>query len=360
MDTIKKKKVLFFLQSGVGGAERMTVAIAKSLDVSKFNVIFYLLERSSGSSITDFIPKEYTIKNLPKAFRFKLVKQLEQVLQSEKPDIVFSSIFFINIRLLTLSVFHRKIKFIIRNDNYLYTLSKFQRLIVYSTYWRADSIIAQTDEMGKELYNLPLLNKNRVKVLQNPIDVQRIDPLANEASPYTNIDKVKYVASGRFFPEKGFDILVKAFSIVISKQPNSELFIVGNTQGNCANYFQTILKLIETLGIKDKVHCVGYQKNPYKYVRNANCFVLSSRNEGLPNVLIEALYLGTPVAACTCIPVISRIVAEGKTGFLAESENVESLAEAMLNAAKLGRVQSTYKSAKIEDFAQLFNDPNID
>lgn len=356
METIKKKKVLFFLQSGVGGAERMTVNIAKSLDISRFEVIFYVLERPLGlSTITDFIPNGYIIKKLPKAFGFKLVKQLKNVLLIEKPDIVFASIFYINIRLLTLSIFYRKIKFIIRNDNYLYTLSLFQRLIVYATYWRANSVIAQTDEMGKELFNIPLLDKNKIKILQNPIDVQRIDLLAQDASPYTNNNMIRYVASGRFFPEKGFDILVKAFSIVTSKQPNSELFIVGNTQGNCANYYQTILELIEALGIKNKVHCVGFQKNPYIYVKNADCFVLSSRNEGLPNVLIEALYLGTPVAASTCIPVISRIVAEGKTGFLAESGNPQSLAKAMLNAVQLGRIHSTYKSAKIEDFAQLFN-----
>lgn len=352
----KRKKCLFFLQSGVGGAERMTVTIARALDISNFEVIFYVLERPLGSStITDFIPSSYTIKELPKAFGFKLLRQLEHVLQIENPDIVFASMFYINIRLLTLSILHRKIKFIIRNDNYLYTLSQFQRLIVYATYWRANFIIAQTNEMGEELFNIPLLNKNKIKVLQNPIDTQRIDLLAQENSPYTNNGMIKYVASGRFFHEKGFDILVKAFSLVTFKQPNSELFIVGNNQGNCINYYQTILELIETLGIKNKVHCVGFQKNPYIYVKNADCFVLSSRNEGLPNVLIEALYLGTPAAASTCIPVISRIVAEGKTGYLAESENPESLAEAMLKAVQLGRIHSTYKSAKIEDFTLLFN-----
>lgn len=351
-----KKKCLFFLQSGVGGAEKMTVLIAKSLNSLTHNVIFYVLDRPLGSStITDFIPDAYTVNKLPKAYGLKLVKQLEHVLKKEKPDIVFASMFYVNTRLLALSVLHRNIKFIIRNDNYLYTLTKAQKLIVRCTYWLADTIIAQTDEMRNELLHLPFLNKNKIVVLQNPIDTQRIDKQAKELSPYRNTKVIRYVASGRFFHEKGFDILIKAFKLVVEKQSDSELFIVGNNQGNCVAYYQKIQQLIDDLGIQEKVHCVGFQNNPYVYVKNADCFVLSSRNEGLPNVLIEALYLGTPVAATFCIPVIGRIVTEGKTGYLAEPENPQSLACAMLKAPQLGRIHTDYQSARIEDFAQLFN-----
>lgn len=351
-----KTKCLFFLQSGVGGAEKMTVLIAKSLNPLIYEIIFYVLDRPLGSStITDFIPDAYTVNKLPKAYGMKLVKQLEYVLNKEKPDIVFASMFYVNTRLLALSVLHRNIKFIIRNDNYLYTLTKTQRFIVRSTYWLADTIIAQTDEMRNELLHLPFLNKNKIVVLQNPIDTQRIDKQAKEPSPYRDAKEIHYVASGRFFHEKGFDILIKAFKLVIEEQSNSVLYIVGNNQGNCAAYYQKIQQLIDDLGIQEKVHCVGFQNNPYVYVKNADCFVLSSRNEGLPNVLIEALYLGTPVAATFCIPVIGRIVTEGKTGYLAEPENPQSLACAMLKAPQLGRIHTDYQSARIEDFAQLFN-----
>ena len=90
-------------------------------------------------------------------------------------------------------------------------------------------------------------------------------------------------------------------------------------------------------------------------MKNADCFVLSSRNEGLPNVLIEALYIGTPSAACTCIPVIERIVENGKTGYLANSEDFDGLAEAMLNAACLGQIKSTYQSSSIEQVLKYFD-----
>ena len=90
-------------------------------------------------------------------------------------------------------------------------------------------------------------------------------------------------------------------------------------------------------------------------MRNASCFVLSSRSEGLPNALIEAQYIGTPAAACTCIPIIGRIVDEGKTGYLAEVEDYKGLAEAMMKASKLGRIKTTYKSSSFDDFLNVLN-----
>ena len=89
-------------------------------------------------------------------------------------------------------------------------------------------------------------------------------------------------------------------------------------------------------------------------MKNADCFVLSSRNEGLPNVMIEALYLGTPVAAFKCIPVIERIVSEGRTGYLASKENVEELAAAMEKEVTLGRIETTYNANSEEKFRKIF------
>ena len=106
--------------------------------------------------------------------------------------------------------------------------------------------------------------------------------------------------------------------------------------------------------MQDKVHCLGFQSNPYVYVKHADVFVLSSRNEGLPNVLIEALYMSVPVAATTCIPIIERIVEVGKNGFLAESENPISLSNAMIRALELKDIESTYISGSKDDFVSLF------
>lgn len=350
-----KKKVLFFLQSGVGGAERVTVTIAKYLDTTKFEVKFCIVDRPLGKTTIDvFIPAQYSKVRIPNVKGLKQLRALYGVLRCEKPDFVFSSIMHTNTKLLALSVFFPKIKFIVRNNNYVYTLSKKQKFILKYTYCMADVVVAQTEEMKDELIREMNVPEGKIKVLQNPIDVDTIDSMVAHPSPYEENGKIRYVASGRFVPAKGFDVLIRAFDLVKREQADSELFIVGNIDGVCSEYYGSIKKLVRELGLDESVHCLGFQKNPYIYIKNADCFVLSSRNEGLPNVLIEALYLGIPVAATKCIPVILRIVDDTKNGFLAESEDPESLAEAMLKASKLGRITSRYQSACCIDFQNLF------
>ncbi len=350
-----KKKILMFLQSGVGGAERVTVTIAKYLDTNMYDVVFCIIDHPLGKTTIDaFIPERYRKIGVPNVKGFRLLIALYRVLKHERPDVAFSSIMHTNTKLLALSIFFPKIKFIVRNNNYIYTLSKKQKIVLKCTYRKADVVIAQTDEMKSELIREMGVPSKKIRVLQNPVDVDTVESMASQKSPYGNISVKKYVASGRFVHAKGFDVLIRAFNLVKKKEPDSELFIIGNTDGICAEYYETMKKLIQRLGLDGSVHCTGFQRNPYAYIKNADCFVLSSRNEGLPNVLIEALYLHTPVAATKCIPVISRIISDGVNGFLAEPENEDSLASAMLKASKLGRVLNTYKSAKNEEFQRLF------
>ncbi|WP_297702032.1 glycosyltransferase [uncultured Fibrobacter sp.] len=349
-----KKKVLMFLQSGVGGAERVTVTIGKNLDREKFEVSFCLVGDAKGVlNIENFIPKEYTLLRIPKCRGLRLILALKKIVSREKPDVVFSSITFVNTKLLALAPFFPKIKFVVRNNNYIYTLSAIQKLVLRVFYRFADAVIAQTDEMSLELTDKIKLPKKKVYALQNPIDEMTIDEKKNAPSPFVENGDVVYVASGRCQPVKGFDILVKAFRFVLNQQPNARLHILGKITENCEACYIEVLKLAKELGVSDKVFFEGFQLNPYVFVKNADCFVLSSRNEGLPNVLIESLYLETPVAATKCIPVISRIVENGVNGFLAEPEDAESLASAMLKASKLGRVSSSYHSASMNEFQRI-------
>lgn len=355
----KKKKVIFFLQSGVGGSERVTVTIGKLLDVNKYEIVFCKVAKGAlaeNNSIDYFIPKSSRTINIVAKNGADMVLSLADVLRKENPDIVFSSIFSINTKLLLISRFFKKTRFIIRCNNYLYTLSKIQQVLLKLTYKYADAIIAQTEEMKSELVNNVKLPDDKVFVMYNPIDVTTIEKAILEESPFDSYrDKIKFVASGRIHPVKGFDILIEAFAKVKGKISNAELFIIGHYEEQ-SEFYKQLQCLIQQNGVSQSVHFEGFQTNPYKFVKNSDCFVLSSRNEGLPNVLIEALYLGIPVAATTCVPVIERIVSEGVNGFLAENENHIQLANAMIKAAKLGRVESTYSATCNADYRNLFED----
>ena len=349
-----QKKVLIFLQSEVGGAERVSVTIGKNLDKESFDVRFYAVGPWE-CKIADFIPPAMFKGHLKYANAFKLLMNMYRTLREENPDVVFSSTMYISTKLLLLQPFFPRVKFVIRSENNFFKFNRKQQMMMRFLYQRARMVVAQTDEMRDELIDKARLDKDKVVAIQNPQDFKSIDMMAREPSPFNDDLKKYFVASGRFASAKGFDILVKAFALVVKKMGNAELYIVGRNSGPNEGYYTQIRDLINELEISEKVHCVGHKKNPYVYVRNADCFVLSSRNEGLPNVLIEALYLGIPAAATKCIPAIARIVDDGKTGFLAESENVTALSEAMLNAVKLGRIQSDYPVDTMPVFNKLFH-----
>lgn len=349
-----KRKVLIFLQSEVGGAERVSVTIGKNLDNESFDVCFYAVGPWE-CKIVDFIPPAMFRGHLKYANAFKLLVNMYHTLRKENPDVVFSSTMYISTKLLLLQPFFPRVKFVVRSENNFFKFNRKQQMMMRFLYQRARMVVAQTDEMRDELIYKAHLNKDKVVAIQNPQDFKSIDIMAQEPSPYNDGSKKYFVASGRFASAKGFDILVKAFALVAKKMENAELYIVGRNSGPNEEYYAQICDLISELKMNEKIHCVGHKKNPYVYVRNADCFVLSSRNEGLPNVLIEALYLGTPAAATKCIPAIARIVDEGETGFLAESENVMALSEAMLNAVKLGRIRSGYPVDTMPIFNELFH-----
>lgn len=350
------KKVLMFLQNGVGGAERMTVLIGKFLVEHGSEVRFYTIGDSGRNTpISDFIPDDIFVENIKYTSTISLIKNIRTVVKKESPDVVFSSVLFISNKLLLLRPFFPKIKFIVRCENYFYTFNPRQQFLIKTLYPFADAIIAQTKEMRDELINEAHINADKVHTLENPIDKSYIDnKISLSSSPYDCSDKIRFAASGRFAYQKGFDLLVEAFNIVHQSVPDAELYIIGHKDGVCKSEYEKVEKIIQRYELENYIHCVGFQTNPYSYIKYADCFVLSSRWEGLPNVLIEALYLGTPAAAFACIPIIERIVNDGINGYVVKAEDVNGLASAMLDAAKLGRVDFTYKGAGADDYVNLF------
>ena len=347
-------KVVLFVHNSVGGAERMTVLIGRMLSSGGYDVHFYIVNQGSPTSnIADFIPEEFKVVNIPESKPLRLINELRHILKEEQPDYVFSSALLINDKVLPLRWLFPKTKFIIRSENYLYTFSKKQKIMIALLYRMADTIIAQTQEMKDELVKESKINASRIVVLENPIDRKRIsDGLAETFNPYLDTEKKVIVASGRICYQKGFDLLVEAFAKVCKKRDDVVLYIIGDTSNQ--SEYSKVISIATTNGINDRVKCIGFQNNPYPYMKYADCFALSSRWEGLPNVLIESLYLGTPTAAMKCIPIIERIVSDGVDGYTAENEDVDGFADAILKTLNLGRVVSSYKGSTEEDFLNLF------
>lgn len=352
----RRKKVIIFLQGGVGGAERMSVFIGKSLNREYFDVKFVTVSKGdNGQTIKQFIPKEYEVVDLFNTNVTKLIKNIYLAIKREDPEVVFSSVYFLNNKVIPMSFMFPKVRFVIRIENYLYTFNLRKRFIMRCLYRRASAIIAQTQEMKDELVEQLHVKASKVVVFENPVDKESIDlKVADSHNPFPNDGKKHVVAVGRFAYQKGYDLLVEAMSIIRNKEVDVDLYIVGANTGAWYNHYVAIIRDIQRLGIIDSVHCVGFDNNPYQYMKYADCFVLSSRWEGLPNVLAEALYLKIPVAAFKCIPIVERMVRNGIDGFLAEKEDVKGLADAICKAMEIREISPVYKGASKDDYEELF------
>jgi len=123
--------------------------------------------------------------------------------------------------------------------------------------------------------------------------------------------------------QKDFGTLIRAFA-QLCRSREARLIILG--QGRQAARLQ---RLARRLNVADKVDLPGFAANPYAYLAAASLFVLSSRWEGLPNVLIEALALGTPVVSTDCPGGASEILEGGRHGILVPTQDWRAMGDAM-------------------------------
>lgn len=351
---MKKKKVLFFLPPSVGGAERVTITIAKMLDRVSFDVHFVIVGRDRGV-IAGLIPEGYPIhlvkvRNIWCFATSKICRLLHQ----ERPDGVFCSMRYLNLRLIIAARLCKGIKIIVRSNHNVAVFSPFNQLLMGRLYPLANCIIAQQEEMKQDMVGMLNIDASLITVLNNPVDVDAIRAQLEDAkSPYASGEDTNYVWTARIERHKGQDVLINAFVNVVKVNPKAHLYLVGafNVEDS---FYQLLIKLVNDLGIRDKVHFQGYSEKPYVWMKYADVFVMPSRTEGLPNALLEAMYIGTPVVATTCIPAIERLVDDGKNGILVPSEDYLAMAEALLKAPKMTVHTSCYTSAKREEVNKLF------
>ncbi len=350
-----KRKVLFFLPAKAGGAERVCITIAKMLDNKAFEIVFVLVCKEI-ENIVDFIPENCKIIHIRirNIWDFTAIR-IAKIICREKPEVIYGCMCYLNPHVILGTKFaNKKVRIVVRNDNFTSYFGVFQRFYMRTAYQYADWIIAQQDEMKEDIVKNLRIDKKKVIVLQNPIDTLSIEEKTKEESPYSYIDNsIKYLQVGRVSEDKSQDVLLKAFKCVHDENPNTRLDIIG-AYNEHDSYYQNLVNYIKANNLYTCVHFWGFDNNPYKWMKNADCFVLTSKREGLPNVLIEAMYIGLPVVATTCIPVIERIVQNNYNGILVKVDDVDGIAKAMKQVLKLKNYSFAYHSAKAQDFISLF------
>lgn len=346
-----KKKVLFFLPGGVGGAERMTITIASMLPKEEYEVKFVVVGRLAN--IYNILPEGYDVIRLKIHNKYCApITRMMAIMMREKPQFTFSSIMYLNIRVLIASQL-MGIKCIVRNDNYLDVVGKRTQWELKHVYPFAYRIIAQQEEMAENLIQGLKLDPKKVVVRYNPLNTVMIDVLSQAPSPYPQDGSINYLWIGNFHKVKGHDVLVKAFKLVHDAEPKTHLYLIGTTPPD-TSFRDSVYNFVKENNLLDCVHFMGFQENPYNFIKHCDCYVLPSRMEGLPNSLIEAMYLKRPVVATRCIPIISRMVKDGYNGYTVESENSTQLAEAMQKALALTNFSMFYEPTPPAKFIELF------
>ena len=198
------------------------------------------------------------------------------------------------------------------------------------------------------------MRSEQVTTLFNPVDTGLIEEKISTRYEYPVGRKI-YVAVGRVQPQKDYATLIKAFAKVLETKPESMLYIVGNDSGDYADHQKAF---VASIGLQDKVVFSGFQNNPYKYMVSADCFVLSSEYEGLPNTLLDAVYLNMPVVATASIPFIPRLMDGYPIGRCVPVGDIEQFAKAMIEVVDgrqdCGELCDSLLHRNLEPLFQLF------
>jgi len=328
-----KKRIIFFLPNlHGGGAERVAVNMLRILDTELFDIHLVLVKKSG--EYLDLLPNYIKVHDLKASKTLFSIFKLKSKIDEIKPDIVYSSLLMANI-VLYLSLLFCKTKpyTILRSPNspkLLLDNNQLSNIMWYfleKAYKKADLVIAQTPEMKNELSKYHNLNAGKIKVFLNPIDTKLIDKKTDNCENPFNSEDINIVAAGRLTYQKGFDILLHSFKNVILENDKFLLHIIGKDDGE----EEKLKDIVKEIKLEKYVKFLGFQENPYQFFKYADLYVLSSRWEGLPNTVLENLYLRKPIVSTRCIPFMNELISNGKNGLLVDVENENQIATAILN-----------------------------
>ena len=282
------------------GAERVVLNLARLFVVQKAKVSIVVLKDQidfpvpSGVSIFTF--QKRLVRSIPRSLRGRIVSPFLDrfiIKRCGVPSLVISNLApadrlmafsdLPNVRLLIHSVVSEEM---VRVHSDRSNKELEERLSLY----RRKPLLAISEGVKQDLTEL-LPGKSDIRHIYNPVDTERVKEAAKALRP-KNCPEKYILHVGKFDSWKLQSFLLSAYAAADIELP---LVFVG--EGKLLNEVQD---QVRDLGIKHKVHFLGFQSNPYPIIANASLLTLSSTFEGLSMVLLEALVLGTPAISTNC------------------------------------------------------------
>lgn len=328
--------MLIVYSLGRGGAERVMTAVANHWCAAGHEVTIVTLLSTRGSTypLRDKVRvlclqaggasgnALYAIVNNLGRFL-----KLRRVIRSESPDVIMSFMGRVNVLTLIAS-WNLDSKVIVseRNDPRCEPFPIAWRCLRRMTYGLAKYIVVQTESI--RAWYAGINAQWPCVVIPNPIGEEFTAVASRKTWSYEQYgmpaDALILIGVGRLCPQKGFDLLIPAFAACAAARPQWHLLIMGEGRER-----DRLLGLARHRGIAERVHLIGESVAPRTVMESVHLFVLSSRYEGFPNVLLEAMSCGLSVVSFACRSGPGDIITDGYDGLLVRNVDVDSLSVAL-------------------------------
>ncbi len=303
-------------------------------------------------------------KKPPKTIRY--LSNLTSYLAREQPDALLSAKTHANlVAVLAAKTTGGRTRIVVSERSTISTVIqqsqkwrwRFVRPLLQKVYPQADRIIAVSQGVADDISSYIGLTRERITTIYNPMRTEHIhaQSILPVSHPWFNEVRGKIpiiLAVGRLVPAKDFPTLLKAFAKVRSQRP-ARLMILGEGRERPA-----LVQMASELSFATDFSLPGFADNPYAFMAKASVFVLSSRLEGLPNALIEALACGCPVVSTNCRSGPQEILENGAFGPLVPVGDDQALAEAILQTLEhpppVDRLQARAAEFDIQTIAQQY------
>ena len=307
---------------GAGGAERIMAILTEAWAARGWEIELLLTAPDPPKEFVSVDPN-VTVRRLD-LFRpsrglrdairgnVRRIRTIRHAIRASRPDLVLS--FLVETSVLTILA-TRGLKVPVIVEEHIHSgwppLKRSWHLLRLFTYPLASCVVALTPSA---LSALGFARGRRGRVIPNPV----LPPPPGSRNPK---DPPVIVAIGRLVAQKGFDMLLDAFAKVAAGHPRWMLEIWGEGPDLAA-----LERHRDGLGLRDRVTFAGRTGRPYDVLRGASIFVLSSRREGFPTVLGEAMACGVPVVSFDCPSGPRELIRDGTDGILVPAEDVDALA----------------------------------